>query len=155
MRYSRKVPLQELPEGAACCSGTKSVAAADLPLAQRLTVGTTAWCRSMGRRQVVETANGLLKGGFVNIERKFFRVLGLTKITVLLAFTLVGYNLDRIRSFLASTATATARLTGRPPGRSAVAGHGPTCSVHRTPPSVPTPPARRRAGAGPDPPDPK
>lgn len=54
--------------------------------------------RPAERRQYAETANGLLKGGFVNIERKFIRVLGITKVTVLLAFTLVGYNLDRIRS---------------------------------------------------------
>ncbi len=55
----------------------------------------------MGRRQVVEGANAGLKGGFVNIERKFMRVLGLTKTSVLLAFTVAGYNVDRIRSFVA------------------------------------------------------
>lgn len=56
-----------------------------------------------GRRQVVEGANAGLKGGYVNIERKFCRVLGLTKMTVMLAFTVVGYNVDRIRAFLART----------------------------------------------------
>jgi hypothetical protein len=45
---------------------------------------------SFGRRQVVEGANAMLKGGFVNIGHKFFRVFGLTKITLLLAFTVFG-----------------------------------------------------------------
>lgn len=58
-------------------------------------------------------ANAMLKGGFVNIGHKFFRVFGLTKMTLLLAFTLVGYNLDRIRSFLAKRAQEKARK-GKP-----------------------------------------
>jgi hypothetical protein len=43
----------------------------------------------------------MLKGGFVNIQHKFFHVFGLAKMTLLLAFTLVGYNLETIRSFTA------------------------------------------------------
>jgi hypothetical protein len=43
----------------------------------------------------------MLKGSFVNIQHKFFRVFGLAKMTVLLAFALAGYNLEAIRSFLA------------------------------------------------------
>jgi hypothetical protein len=100
MRASRTVPLVDLPKGAACCGGIISASAADLPLRQRLAPGTTAWRISMGRRQVAEAANSGLKGGFVNIERKFFRIFGRTKLTVLLAFTVAGYNVDRIRSFL-------------------------------------------------------
>ncbi len=100
MRRSRTAPLVELPDGARCCDGTKSVSAADLPLWQRLAPGTTAWRKSFGRRQVVEGANAGLKGGFVNIERKFCRVLGLTKMTLLLACTIAGYNRNRIRAFL-------------------------------------------------------
>ena len=46
----------------------------------------------------------MLKGGFVNIQHKFFRVFGLTKMTLMLAFTVVGYNLDAIRSFRARKA---------------------------------------------------
>jgi hypothetical protein len=154
MRRSRKVPLVEVADGVTCCSGTKSVSPADLPLSQGLTVGTTAWRQSMGRRQYAETANGLLKGGFVNIERKFFRVLGLTKVTVLLAFTLVGYNLDRIRSFLASTEAATARLTGRRPRAKRRRGTwtdllGPQNAAIGSDASSP-----QTAGAGPDPPPP-
>jgi hypothetical protein len=53
------------------------------------------------RRQVIEGVNGMLKGGFVNIQHKFFRVFGLTKTKLLLAFTVVAYNLEAIRSFLA------------------------------------------------------
>jgi len=55
----------------------------------------------MGRRQVAESANAALKGGFVDIGRKFFRVFGLAKLTVLLSFTVASFNLDRVRSFVA------------------------------------------------------
>ena len=55
----------------------------------------------MDRRQVVESANAALKGGFTDLSRGFFRVFGRTKISVLLGFTIAAYNLDRIRSFRA------------------------------------------------------
>jgi hypothetical protein len=89
-----------------------------------------------------------------NIERKFFRVLGLTKVTVLLAFTLVGYNLDRIRSFLASKAAAAARLAGRRPRATRRRGTwtallGPQNAAIGSDASGP-----QTAGAGPDPPPP-
>jgi hypothetical protein len=100
MRRPRTAPLVDVPQGAKCCGGSMSVSAEDLALWQRLSPGTTAWRISMGRRQVVEGANAGLKGGFVNIERKFFRVLGLVKTSILLAFTVAGYNVDRIRSFV-------------------------------------------------------
>jgi len=78
-----------------------NVQAAELPLWQPLLAGTTAWRISMGRRQVAEAANAALKGVFVDLSRKFFRVLGLAKVTFLLGFTIAGYNQDRARSFLA------------------------------------------------------
>ncbi len=85
------------------------------PRQQRLFPGTTAWRISYGRRQVVEGVNAMLKGGFVNIQHKFFRIFGLTKMTLMLAFTVVGYNLDAIRSFIAKKAaekaTASAKKT--------------------------------------------
>ena len=56
----------------------------------------------------------MLKGGFVNIQHKFLRVFGLAKMTVLLAFTLAGYNLEATRSFLARK---TAERTAAPPKR--------------------------------------
>jgi hypothetical protein len=100
MRKSRTAPLVDVPKGVGCCGGSMSVSADDLALWQRISPGTTAWRISMGRRQVVEGANAGLKGGFVNIERKFFRVLGLVKTSILLAFAVAGYNVDRIRSFV-------------------------------------------------------
>jgi len=48
--------------------------------------------------------NGALKGAFVNIGQKFFRVFGLIKIKLLLAFTLSAYNRETIRSFRARKA---------------------------------------------------
>jgi hypothetical protein len=104
MCRSRNVPLVELPDGAKCCEGTISVNAADLPFRQKLTPGTTAWRKSYRRRNVVEGVNATLKGGFVNIQQKFFRVFGLTKLTLLLAFTIAGYNVECIRSFNARKA---------------------------------------------------
>jgi hypothetical protein len=48
----------------------------------------------------------VLKDTFVNIGQKFFKVFGLIKIKMLVAFTLAAYNLDAIRSFLAKMAVA-------------------------------------------------
>jgi hypothetical protein len=55
----------------------------------------------MGRRQVVEPVNAALKGTFADLARGFMRVMGKTKMTVMLGFTIAGYNLDRIRSYRA------------------------------------------------------
>ena len=102
MRASRSSPLVHLREGSSsCCSGILSAAPVELPLAQRIPYGTTAWRISMGRRQVVESVNAALKGSFVDLTRGFFRVFGRVKTSVLLGFTLAAFNLDRIRSFRA------------------------------------------------------
>ncbi len=100
MRRSRRAPLVAVP-GGKCCEGTLSAPAAELPLTQRISFGTTAWRTSMDRRQIVESANAALKGGFADLSRGFFRVFGRTKMSVLLGFTVAAYNLDRIRSFRA------------------------------------------------------
>ena len=104
MRRSRSTPLVDLPADATCCKGIVTASAEELPHRQQLFPGTTAWRISYNRRQVVEGVNGMLKGGFVDIQHKFFRVFGLTKTKLLLAFTVVGYNLEAIRSFLAKKA---------------------------------------------------
>jgi hypothetical protein len=101
MSRSRQAPLVDLMGGDRCCDGTKSLSAENVALWQPITAGTTAWRVSYGRRQVAEGANAMLKGGFVNIERKFLRVLGRTKMMLLLAFTIAGHNRDRIRAFVA------------------------------------------------------
>lgn len=137
MRRSVRAPLVNLPDGASCCGGTVTTQAAELPFHQRLFPGTSAWTRSYGRRQVVEGANAGLKGGFVNIASKFFRVMGTVKMTVLLAFTVAGYNLERIRSFLAKHAPTSAGKVTRRKRRTGTWGE-------ILDPS--------RAGSGPDPP---
>ena len=104
MRHSRSAPLVDLPEGVACCGGIVSVQPGELPYHQRFFPGTTAWRISYRRRDAVEGVNGALKGTFVNIGQKFFKVFGLAKIKLLLAFTLAAYNLETIRSFLARRA---------------------------------------------------
>ncbi len=102
MRGSNRLPLVTVPEAVdRCCTGTFSAMPAELHLWQRVPYGTTARRVSMGRRQVVDSANAALKGGFVDMSRGFHRVFGLTKITVLVAFTVAGFNVDRVRSFRA------------------------------------------------------
>ena len=114
MRRSRKAPLVDLPDGrSACCSGTISAPAAELPLAQRIPFGTSAWAISWTRRQVVESVNAALKGGYADLSRGFFRVFGRVKILVLLGFTIAGYNLDRVRAFRAKLAEAAAQPARR------------------------------------------
>jgi len=100
MQKTRHVPLVELPDGQECCLGTISISASELPWWQPIAAGTTAWRISYRRRLAVENVNGRLKGAFVNIERKFLRVMGRVNMTVLLAPTIFGYNLECIRSFL-------------------------------------------------------
>ena len=58
----------------------------------------------MGRRQVAESVNAALKRVFTDLGRGFMPVMGVTKMTVMLGFTLAAYNLDRIRSFRAKHA---------------------------------------------------
>jgi len=101
MRGSRTAPLVDLPEGVSCCGGIVSVQAGELPYSQRFLPGTTAWRIAYRRRDAVEGVNGALKDTFVNIGQKFFKVFGLVKIKILLAFTLAAYNLEIIRSFVA------------------------------------------------------
>jgi hypothetical protein len=81
--------------------GILTAQAAEMAWWQRITYGTTAWRISMGRRQVVESVNAALKGVFTDLGRGFMRVMGVTKMTVMLGFTLAAFNLDRIRSFRA------------------------------------------------------
>lgn len=109
MRRSRSAPLVGLPDGVqSCCSGILSAPPSELPLVQRIPFGTTAWRTSMDRRQMVESVNAALKGGYTDLARGFFRVFGQVKISVLFAFTLAAFNVDRIRSFEAKRAEAAA-----------------------------------------------
>ena len=85
MRRSKSIPLVPVGEGCqACCRGILTAVPADLPWWQRIPFGTTAWRLSMGRRQVVESVNAALKGTFADLARGFLRVMGQTKMTVLL-----------------------------------------------------------------------
>jgi len=102
MRRPKTVPLVPVAEGCdKCCNGILTAQAVEMAWWQRITFGTTAWRISMGRRQVVESVNAALKGAFADLGRGFIRVMGVTKMTVMVGFTLAAYNLDRIRSFRA------------------------------------------------------
>jgi hypothetical protein len=98
MRRAKTVPLVPVEDGCEkCCNGILTALAAEMAWWQRITYGTTAWRISMGRRQVVESVNAALKGVFTDLGRGFMRVMGVTKMTVMLGFTIAAYNLDRIR----------------------------------------------------------
>jgi hypothetical protein len=102
MRRPKTLPLVPVNDGCErCCRGILTAQAAEMAWWQRITYGTTAWRISMGRRQVVESVNAALKGAFTDLGRGFMRVMGVTKMTVMLGFTLASFNLDRIRSFRA------------------------------------------------------
>jgi hypothetical protein len=98
MRRAKTVPLVPIDDGCdKCCNGILTAQAVEMAWWQRITYGTTAWRISMGRRQVVESVNAALKGVFTDLGRGFIRVMGVTKMTVMLGFTIAAYNLDRIR----------------------------------------------------------
>ena len=94
-------PMVPRPEDGKCCPATVSASAEELPFWQRLPAGTTAWRKAMHRREVVEGVNAELKGKFVNMARGFLKVFGLAKLTLLLGFTIAGYNSAYSRSFMA------------------------------------------------------
>jgi hypothetical protein len=105
MRRPKTVPLVPVNDSCEkCCDGILTAQAAEMAWWQRTTFGTTAWRISMGRRQVAESVNAALQGAFNDLGRGFMRVVGVTKMTVMLGFTVASYNLDRIRSSRPSTA---------------------------------------------------
>jgi hypothetical protein len=105
IRRAKTVPLVPMDDGCEkCCTGTHTSQAVEMARWHRITYGTTTRRISMGRRQVVESVNAALKGAFTDLGRAFMRVMGVTKMTVMLGFTLAGSNLDRIRSFRAKHA---------------------------------------------------
>jgi hypothetical protein len=112
------VPLVPVGDGCdRCCSGILTATAVDTAWRQRITFSTTAWRISMGRRQVVESVNAAVRGVFTDPGRGFLRVLGVTKMTVLLGFTLAAFNLDRIRSLRAKHALDEHGLPNEKPTR--------------------------------------
>lgn len=114
MRKGPRTKIVFLPEDVTCCcEGTVSVPPADIPLTQLISYGSTAWRISSNRRNGVESVNAALNGGYIHLVRGFARVFGLTKLQVLLGFSLVAVNLDRIRSFEAKMA----ELEGGPRNR--------------------------------------
>lgn len=116
MRRPKTVPLVPVGDGCQkCCDGIQTAYPAETAWWQRLPFGTTAWRISMGRRQVVESVNAALKGAFADLSRGFVRVMGVTKMTVMLGFTLAAFNLDRIRSYRAKHhLDENGQPTGRP-----------------------------------------
>ena len=67
-------------------------------------IASRAGVAGVRRPRRFESVNAALKGVFTDLGRGFLRVMGVTKMTVLLGFTLAAFNLDRIRSFRAKHA---------------------------------------------------
>ena len=94
----------------------------------------------MGRRQAAESVNAALKGAFADLSRGFIRVMGVTKMTVLLGFTLASHNLDRVRSFRAKHhLDETGRPSSRPKQTRARRRHGTWAELIETPQPQPPP----------------
>jgi hypothetical protein len=142
MRRPATVPLvAPTGERDRCCGGIQTALPVETALWQRIPYGTTAWRISMGRRQVVESVNAALKGAFADLSRGFVRVMGVTKITVMLGFTLAAYNLDRLRSYRAKHhLDETGQPSGRPKQTRARRRHGTWAELIDTPNPEPPPP---------------
>jgi hypothetical protein len=95
-RVSATVPTVKVPAGAAkCCHGTMTVDPASLTeLWQPVPYGTGAWAQSYGRRALAETANALLKSSFARLQRGYFKVMGLHKVSLLIGMLCVGVNIQ-------------------------------------------------------------
>jgi hypothetical protein len=114
MRRSAQTPLVALPATAtSCCEGTITTGAGDLPHHQPTLFGTPAWWQAYGRRNLTETINSLLKGGFTTIESSYCRMLNSVKITMAVAHTLAGVNRHIIREWRRQHR----RRSGSPPPR--------------------------------------
>jgi hypothetical protein len=100
MRRPRTAPRYDLPRGVACCDRILLVGAGALPMMQPTIVGTTAWWEVWGRRNIVETVNSQLHGGFVEIDKGYVHLLHSDRIEVALAHTLAGYNRHEIKQFM-------------------------------------------------------
>jgi len=85
-----------VPSGATtCCQGKLTVGPKMLgELWQPVPYGTRAWSQSYGRRALAETANALIKSSFARLERGYFRVMGLHKVSLLIGLLCVGVNLQ-------------------------------------------------------------
>jgi hypothetical protein len=86
-------------DAAKCCDGIITVEASELPLWQRYPYGTTAWQHAYSRRNLIETVNSALQQQFTGLAKGYHRVFGLTKVTLLLGFTAVGYNRERMQTY--------------------------------------------------------
>ena len=94
-RAPRSAPLVALPEGGTtCCTGIVRIAPAHLRMMQALQIpfGTTAHQTANGRRSLTDTANSLLKGQYVDLDRKYTKLMGLAKRTFALALLIAGLN---------------------------------------------------------------
>lgn len=99
MRKSRKGPLVPLPKDHDVGPKFLTIGADQLPLMQPTIVGTSAWWAAWGRRNIVETVNSQLHGGFIDIGKGYVHVLDTGRIDGLLAHGLAGYNRYETRQF--------------------------------------------------------
>ena len=115
MRRSRNLPLVELPEPGTY-QGTVRIdeltpqgrpedekKRREVSRCSKYMTGTTAHeIAYFSRRGVTESAHSALRGDFVDLDTRFFRVFGLVRINTLLGFTIAGYNRRRIAAFAAA-----------------------------------------------------
>lgn len=101
MRAARKLPSTPCLPGDRCACGRCITFGVDVipRIRQREPWNTTSWHEDYGRRPMVETGNSILKYHFLKLRRHFTRVCGLHKNAFLLAFAVVGANINMAEGF--------------------------------------------------------
>lgn len=109
-------PAPTLPK--VCAQRTLTVSLADLPLTQKHYWGSADWYRSFNRRNRVEGWFGNIKNEATeHMLRGNTRVMGIAKVSMLIAAQAVAANLRLIDSFDVRHAPAPPTVPGTKPGR--------------------------------------
>lgn len=100
MRGPVSAPLVTLRTDRDAGARTVSVGADQLPLMQPTMVGTRAWHQAYGRRNLAETVNALLHGGYTEIDKGYVRMVNSGRISTMVSYTIAGLNRSIVRTWM-------------------------------------------------------